>query len=104
MKIVFLESAAQDIQWFRYYYGSVFPAGSAKARDKIKAIQAILAANPYAGHPRSRFFGFGTPGKAPNTKTFSNETRRLKNRHACAEVGCLGVIPGRHCRNACNFG
>jgi plasmid stabilization system protein ParE len=51
MKIVFLESAAQDIQWFRYYYRSVFPAGSAKARDKMKVIQETLAANPYAGHP-----------------------------------------------------
>jgi len=51
MKIVFLESAAQDIQWFRYYYRSVFPEGSAKARDKVKAIQTTLAANPYVGHP-----------------------------------------------------
>lgn len=51
MRIVFLESAAQDIQWLRYYYRSVFPAGSAKARDRIRAIQATLAANPYAGHP-----------------------------------------------------
>jgi len=51
MKIVFLESTAQDIQWFRFYYRSVFPAGSALARDKMKAIQATLAANPYAGHP-----------------------------------------------------
>lgn len=51
MKIVFLESAAQDIQWFRYYYRSVFPAGSAKARDTMHAIQATLAANPYSGHP-----------------------------------------------------
>ncbi len=51
MKIVFLESTAQDIQWFRFYYHSVFPAGSAKVGDKLKAIQATLAANPYAGHP-----------------------------------------------------
>jgi plasmid stabilization system protein ParE len=51
MKIVFVESTAQDIQWFRFYYRSVFPAGSAKARDKMEAIQATLAANPYTGHP-----------------------------------------------------
>jgi plasmid stabilization system protein ParE len=51
MKIVFLETTAQDIQWFRFYYRSVFPAGSAKARDTLRAIQATLAANPYAGHP-----------------------------------------------------
>lgn len=51
MKIVFLESTAQDIQWFHFYYRSVFPAGSAKARDTMKAIQATLAVNPYIGHP-----------------------------------------------------
>jgi plasmid stabilization system protein ParE len=51
MRIVFLESAARDIQWFRYYYQSIFPEGSAKARAQIMAIQATLAANPYAGHP-----------------------------------------------------
>lgn len=51
MRIVFLESAIQDVQWFRYYYRSVFPEGSAKARAQLKAIQVTLAANPYAGHP-----------------------------------------------------
>lgn len=51
MKIVFLEDAAQDIQWFRYYYQSVFPEGSAKARAHLKAVQKTLAVNPYAGHP-----------------------------------------------------
>lgn len=49
MRIVFLESAARDIQWFRYYYQSVFPEGGAKARAQMMAIQATLAANPYAG-------------------------------------------------------
>lgn len=51
MKIVFLEDTTRDIQWFRYHYRSVFPEGSAKARDHLKAIQNTLAANPYAGHP-----------------------------------------------------
>lgn len=51
MKIVFLEDAARDIQWFRFYYRSVFPEGSSKARANLKAIQITLAANPYAGHP-----------------------------------------------------
>ncbi|QPZ90029.1 type II toxin-antitoxin system RelE/ParE family toxin [Thioclava electrotropha] len=51
MKIVFVEEAAQDIQWFRYHYQSVFPEGSSKARASLKAIQQTLAANPYAGHP-----------------------------------------------------
>ena len=51
MKIVFLEDAAQDIQWFRFYYQSIFPEGSKRARSNLKAIQQTLAANPYAGHP-----------------------------------------------------
>lgn len=51
MKVVFLESTTRDIQWFRYYYQSVFPEGNAKARTQLRAIQALLAANPYAGHP-----------------------------------------------------
>ncbi|WPZ31625.1 type II toxin-antitoxin system RelE/ParE family toxin (plasmid) [Sulfitobacter sp. OXR-159] len=51
MKIVFLGDTAQDIQWFRYYYRSVFPEGIAKARTHLRAIQKALAANPYAGRP-----------------------------------------------------
>ncbi|KZY33888.1 hypothetical protein A3731_19775 [Roseovarius sp. HI0049] len=51
MKIVFLESTVRDIQWFRYYYQSVFPEGSAKARARLRAIQSALAANPYIGQP-----------------------------------------------------
>lgn len=51
MKIVFLESAAQDIAWFRYYYRSVFPEGQQNARARIQAAQQLLAANPYIGHP-----------------------------------------------------
>lgn len=51
MRIVFLESAAQDIAWFRYYYRSVFPEGSQSARQHLKAAQTLLAANPYVGHP-----------------------------------------------------
>lgn len=51
MRIVFLADAAQDIRWFRFYYQSVFPEGSAKARAHLRAIQQTLAANPYAGHP-----------------------------------------------------
>ena len=51
MRFVYLESAAQDIAWFRYYYRSVFPAGSENARINLRAIQALVAANPYIGHP-----------------------------------------------------
>ena len=51
MKIVFLASAVQDIQWFRFYDRSVFPEGGARARAQLQAMQTLLAANPFAGHP-----------------------------------------------------
>lgn len=51
MKIVFLEDSVRDTQWFRFYYRSVIPKGSDKARAQLRAIQMTLAANPYAGHP-----------------------------------------------------
>lgn len=51
MKIVFLESSGPDLAWFRFYYQSVFPEGSRRAGQQFKALQATLAANPYAGHP-----------------------------------------------------
>jgi plasmid stabilization system protein ParE len=50
MKIVYLKSAAEDVAWFRYYYRSVFPAGSNNARASIRSLQKLLAANPYVGH------------------------------------------------------
>lgn len=50
MRIVYLQSAAQDIAWFRHYYRSVFPSGSEKARAQLKSLQQLLATNPYIGH------------------------------------------------------
>jgi plasmid stabilization system protein ParE len=51
MKVVFLESASRDLQWFRHYYRSVFPEGSPGARNHFRAAIRTLSANPYAGHP-----------------------------------------------------
>ena len=51
MRIVFLESAAQDIAWFRFYHRAVFPEGARRATLQLKATQTALAANPYIGHP-----------------------------------------------------
>lgn len=55
MKIVYLQSAVQDIGWFRPYYKSVFPSGSERAGKQLKSIQALLAENPYIGHPSEGF-------------------------------------------------
>ena len=53
MRIVYLPSAAQDVAWFRHYYQAVFSAGDENARNNLKAIQQLLASNPYVGHPSS---------------------------------------------------
>ena len=51
MKVVVLPTAVQDIAWFRHYYRAVFPAVSDGARANLRAVQALIAANPYIGHP-----------------------------------------------------
>jgi plasmid stabilization system protein ParE len=51
MKLVFLQSAAKDIAWFRHYYRSVFPEGAENARASLKALQTLVQANPFVGHP-----------------------------------------------------
>lgn len=50
MKLVYLDSTARDLQWFRHYYRSVFAEGSPKARQHFKVAIKTLSANPYAGH------------------------------------------------------
>jgi len=49
MRIVYLAQTARDIAWFRYYYRAVFPAGGNNARDQMKRMQSLLAANPQMG-------------------------------------------------------
>ncbi len=46
--------------------------------------------------PRSRFFGFGTPGKVPNTKTCANQakTHRPENRRRLARRGLQHLLSG----------
>jgi len=55
MKLVFLESTAQDLQWFRHYYRSVFPHGGSRARAHFKAALRTISENPYAGRPSETF-------------------------------------------------
>ena len=50
MKIVFLESSAQDIAWMRKYYKSVFSAGSKNAQKNYNSAKLALKANAYIGH------------------------------------------------------
>jgi addiction module RelE/StbE family toxin len=51
MKVVFLESAAQDLMWFRHYYRAIFPGGGPKAGEHFKAAIRTVSANPFADHP-----------------------------------------------------
>jgi plasmid stabilization system protein ParE len=51
MKVVFLASTVQDLNWFRQYYRAVFSEGSHKAGAHFKAAIATLSANPYVGKP-----------------------------------------------------
>lgn len=49
MKVVFLGSSRSDV--LTLYYGSVFPAGSPKARVRLERVLRLLQDNPHLGHP-----------------------------------------------------
>jgi len=49
MKLEFLRSALQDLDWASRYYGRVFPQGRKNFRNSFKATQKILKENPYLG-------------------------------------------------------
>lgn len=54
MKIVYAEAALTDMGWFRHYYSSVFPEGKGKARDNLLRTEALIAENPFVGHPAAQ--------------------------------------------------
>jgi plasmid stabilization system protein ParE len=56
LKIVYSEAALNDMGWFRRYYSSVFPEGKGKARDSLLRTEALIAENPFAGHPATQGF------------------------------------------------
>ena len=49
MKVRYLESARDDIVWFRAYYSRVFPAGNSAARIQLNRSLQLLKENPKAG-------------------------------------------------------
>jgi plasmid stabilization system protein ParE len=51
LRVVYLDSALQDLVWWRRYYGSVFPEGRPNARTRIRKVVAALEANPHLGRP-----------------------------------------------------
>jgi len=54
MKLVYLESARDDLLWLRHYYESVFPEGRAKAKKQFRSIESLLLSNPFIGHETHR--------------------------------------------------
>jgi plasmid stabilization system protein ParE len=54
MRIVYLASAVRDLQWLRHYYQRVFPAGAARAAQRIRATERLVLDNPHAGRPTQR--------------------------------------------------
>lgn len=51
MRIVTLKTAQLDAVWFREYYNSVFPAGSAKAALHFRETKSLLKSYPQIGYP-----------------------------------------------------
>ena len=54
MEIVYLESARDDLLWFRRYYEQVFPVGSNKAQSQFRAVERLLKEHPLVGHETHR--------------------------------------------------
>lgn len=50
MRIKFLESALEDLRWFRLYYESIFPQGLKKAQKQYYSTKGLLKENPHIGH------------------------------------------------------
>lgn len=51
MRVLFLRSALEDLEWLRTYYTAVFPEGEQKAIAQLNKITRLLEANPYLGRP-----------------------------------------------------
>ena len=51
MKITFLPSALDDLEWMKRYYQTVFPAGKPQAAKRYRNAAAIIRNNPKAGAP-----------------------------------------------------
>ncbi len=75
MRIVYLESAREDLLWMRHYYEVVFSEGLSNARSQFHAIEQLLLANPFMGHKTHRkdVYEFPIP-KTPFSYIYSVST------------------------------
>ena len=51
MRIAILRSARLDAEWFREYYGTVFPSGGSGAATHFREAKRLLKSYPQIGHP-----------------------------------------------------
>jgi plasmid stabilization system protein ParE len=51
MKLVYLETSKPDLDWYRLYYHSIFPAGARNAARQYLRAMSNLLDNPHIGHP-----------------------------------------------------
>ena len=51
MKFTYLPSAQTGLDWFRLYYGQIFPEGRKNARDHYFKMKRALRAAPMLGKP-----------------------------------------------------
>ncbi len=51
MKIIFLPSALDDLEWMKRYYQTIFPAGKPQAARRYRNALAVIRDNPRAGAP-----------------------------------------------------
>ena len=54
MRIVYLDSTKDDLQWIKHYYTNIFPRGSSTAISQFHAIEKLLLANPFMGQETSQ--------------------------------------------------
>ena len=54
MEIVYLESARDDLLWFRRYYEEIFPTGIHNAQNQFRAVEKLLIEHPLIGHETHR--------------------------------------------------
>lgn len=51
MKVIFLQTADEDVRWYARYYHSAFPEKRGNARRQMARALSVLAQNPHIGHP-----------------------------------------------------
>lgn len=49
MKIIFLDSTYDDLEWFHQYYTLIFPEGLDNALKQFDKINELLVLNPFLG-------------------------------------------------------